>query len=245
MRMMIMRIALCDDENSFLIQYDEFMDKLSSIVPKLEYDEILFGKSLLERYEIGNKPYDIIFLDIEMTDINGIEIAKRIRLFDENVIIVFVTNHTEYVYDSFEVGPFRFLVKPIEFNKFKEVFMVSYEKILKNKRIIFITSERKSIHLSCNEIYYIESQKRLLLVHTANEIYRNYGKLESWIEKLYQNDFIMMHKSYLVNLNHVSEFKSSSVKLINGDIIPISENKHKYVKEEHIKYMLRAYTHVE
>ena len=238
-----MKIAVCDDDKNIISSYDDLLAKISSIIPKLEYDVFFTGESLIAQYAKAHEPYDIIFLDIEMEGMDGIETAKKIRIHDDSVMIVYVTNHTEYVFESFEVSPFRFLVKPVAFEKFREIFLASYTKIQSNKKVIYFTADRKEFRLYCKEIYYIESQKRNLIIHTSSGNYKVYGKLETFVNQLYENDFICVHKSYLVNFNHVIEFNLNSLKIINGENIPISENKHKYAKEEHMKYILRGYTH--
>lgn len=237
-----MKIAFCDDEQLLLSLYDEYINKFSDIIPNLDYDEFQSGTSLIDQYKLAQNPYDIIFLDIEMDGLNGIETAKKLRSVDENVLIIFVTSHTDYVYESFEVTPFRFIVKPVELDKFKEVLMAAYNKIQKDNKFLYFTVNRNIVRLNCNEIYYMESQKRVLLIHTNSSTYKVYGKLAVYEKQLYQNDFISVHKSYLVNLNHVVEIDISSLKMVNGDIVPISENKRKYAKEEHMKFVLRSYT---
>jgi DNA-binding LytR/AlgR family response regulator len=176
-----------------------------------------------------------------MSGLNGVETAKSIRLYDQNVIIIFVTSHNEYVYDSFEVAPFRFLVKPIQFDKFKEVLLAAYNKLKIDNKYLFFNVERSVMRLNCSDIYFLESQKRLLLIHTQKTVHRIYDRLAPYEKLLYKNDFIAVHKSYLVNLNHVVELNSNSVKIVNGDVVPVSANRRKYTKEEHIKYMLRSY----
>jgi DNA-binding LytR/AlgR family response regulator len=236
-----MKIAFCDDDQYFLSEFNKYVGKISSNITNLDFDEFHSGNSLIHQYELSKNPYDIIFLDIEMEGLNGIETAKKIRMYDENVIIIFSTSHSEYVYESFEVMPFRFIVKPVEFDKFKEVLLAAYSKIKKENRFLFFNVERNVIRLNSNDIYYMESQKRILKISTNNSTYKVYGKLATYENQLYQNDFISVHKSYLVNLNHVIEFNVNSLKVANGDVIPISENRRKYSKEEHIKYILRSY----
>jgi DNA-binding LytR/AlgR family response regulator len=194
----------------------------------------------IAEYKKEHNPYDIIFLDIEMDGLDGIETAKKIRVFDENVIIIYVTSHTQYVYDAFEVFPLRFLVKPVEYEKFKEIFLIAYEKLKKSKRMIYLNIDKKTVRINCSEIYYIESDKRILIFHTKDDTIRAYGKLNDYASQLYKNDFIQVHKSYLVNFNHVDKFSPDSLEISDGIIIPISEKNRRYVKEEHMKYIMRS-----
>lgn len=236
-----MRIAFCDDDIIFSSKYDQYISRLSDSLPYLDYDNFEDGESLVLQYEKEDKPYDMIFLDIEMKQLNGLETAQKIRRYDESVLIIYVTNHTEYVYQSFEVSPFRFLVKPIQFEAFREILFACYKKIQDNKNTVYFTVDRKIVRLYCSDIYYIESQKRILIIHTANGDFKTYDKINRLEAELYGNDFIPVHKSYLVNMNHIFEISTESLKLRNGDIIPISENRRRYVKEEHMKFILRGY----
>jgi DNA-binding LytR/AlgR family response regulator len=237
-----MKIAFCDDGQTYLSLYADFMVQIESLVSDVDYEEFISGKLLLEEYnETDARPYDIVFLDIEMDGYNGIEVAKKIRLFDENVIIIFVTSHTNYVYEAFEVSPLRFLVKPVEFKSFKEIFLVAYEKLKKNNSAIFLNISNDTVRLNCGDIYYIESSRKILIFHTNSGEIRAYGKLNDYADRLYQNDFIRVHKSYLVNYNHVKKFSFDALVIINGDIIPISENNRRYAKDESLKFVLRSY----
>lgn len=237
-----MKIAFCDDDKYFLSLYDDLISKIT-IIPGIDSDGFPSGETLLEQYKIDKSPYDVVFLDIEMDKLNGLETAKKIRLYDENVLIIFITSHTEYVYESFEVTPFRFLIKPIDSEKIKDVLLAAYNKITNDRKCIYFNIERSIIRLNINDILYMESDKRILIIHANNQTYKVYDKLSNYQEKLYQNGFISVHKSYLINLNHVVEFNTNTLKVSNGDIIPISENKRKYAKEEHMKFMLRSYIH--
>lgn len=241
-----MKIAFCDDNQFFLFLYEEMIKTFSATISNIEFDEFDSGNALINQYKMAERPYDIIFLDIEMGDLNGIETAKKVREYDENVMIVFVTGHTKYVYESFEVTPFRFLIKPIDFDKLKEVLVAAYNKIKNEDKFLYFTVDRNLIRLACSDIYYLESRKRVLLIHTKSSVYRAYEKLVTYEAPLYQKDFIAIHKSYIINLNHIIEFNVTTLTMVNGDIIPISDFRRKYVKEEHLKYMLRSYkTYVE
>lgn len=236
----MVKIAFCDDNMEFIKNYDSFADKMNEIVP-IKYDNYMSGTEFLENYDKYDT-YDIVFLDIELgNDINGIETAKKLREIDDNVLIVFATSHTKYVYESFDVEPFRFIVKPLNLEKLKKVILAAYEKLQKSNKILCVVSEKTVHHVVINDIYYIESDKRILIFHFKDKIIKSYGKLDDYVQRLYLNDFISVHKSYLVNFNHLADFESESVKLQNGIIIPISRNKRKYAKEEHIKFALRRY----
>ena len=115
-----MRIAICDDNNDYINTIENYIERLKT--PATEWDPYERGENLVFAYTDNNERYDVIFLDMEMKELNGIETANKIRNIDEHVIIVFITSYTEYMKDSFKCSPFRFLVKPVDFNEFQEVF---------------------------------------------------------------------------------------------------------------------------
>ena len=115
-----MNIAICDDNNDYINTLENYIDDLK--VKNLEHDVFYSGEELLNEYKNNEANYDAIFMDMEMGELDGIETANLIRQFDRNVIIVFVTSHKKYMQRSFQCMPFRFLIKPINFSDFEEVF---------------------------------------------------------------------------------------------------------------------------
>lgn len=116
-----MRIAICDDNMNYINIIENYIDKFKKTA--VECDAYISGEELVYAYRENEERYDVIFLDMEMEQLNGIETANHIREFDEHVIIVFVTSHTEYMRDSFKCAPFRFLVKPVDDAEFETVFL--------------------------------------------------------------------------------------------------------------------------
>lgn len=120
----LFKIAVCDDELSEIKKICDFITRFS-FESEIEFivDRYTNGKSLIKAYNAKTEKYDIIFLDVEMPELNGIETAQLIREFpDRNVLIVFITSYPEYMQDSFDVQAFQYLTKPISYHLFKEKF---------------------------------------------------------------------------------------------------------------------------
>lgn len=127
------KIAICDDDVKYINILEKYIYKASE--NNVECNAYQSGENLLNAYKNNAKRYDVVFLDMEMKEIGGIETANLIRELDEHVIIVFVTSHTKYMQESFKCLPFRFLVKPVGYDEFKEVFgdiQKSYQRIKKH-----------------------------------------------------------------------------------------------------------------
>ena len=106
-----MNIAICDDNQQYINQTEEYFSKVGD--KNINHDAFYSGEELVKAYENGFGDYDVIFLDMEMGGLTGIETANIIRKQDKHVIIVFVTSHTKYMQECFECSPFRFLIKPV------------------------------------------------------------------------------------------------------------------------------------
>ena len=122
-----MNIAICDDNKEYINMLEKYI--LDKNAPDITCDAFYSGEELIKTYNIGDGNYDVIFLDMEMNVLNGIETANIIRKSDKHVIIVFVTSHTKYMQYCFECSPFRFLVKPVSDSDFDKVFDDILKKI--------------------------------------------------------------------------------------------------------------------
>lgn len=128
-----MRIAICDDDINCVNLIEEYIKECGNT--DAECDAFPGGEELVRAYRDNAERYDVIFLDMEMIRLNGIETANHIRETDEHVIIVFITSHTEYMRESFQYAPFRFLVKPVDKDESFSVFGDIEKKLYKYKNL--------------------------------------------------------------------------------------------------------------
>lgn len=216
----MIKIAICDDDLIILNQ----TKKLIEDYKKKDFDIYVYksGEELLESKSI----FDIIFLDIDMIGINGIETAKRIRLYDKQVKIIYVTNYTDYTYSAFSVHAFGYLVKPIKEKDLHEQlnealsYMVEYKEYLME----FITNEGL-VRVDLNKIYYFEYESRKVLMRTNDKTYILKEKISDISTKMKEYGFEMPHKSFVVNLYNVKSIKGYDIYMMNGSIVPLSQKK--------------------
>ena len=231
----MLRIAICDDEKNICDYLEKRVtDYLAKIDEDAEISVFYDSAPLLEACKKSND-FDIIFLDIKMKTINGVDCAKLLRENDVNSLIVFVTSSAEYVFSGYEVKAFRYILKTDLVNAFDRIFGECIAELKKNTDKVFplkTTSVVKNIPL--NDILYFESNKRVLIVHTKGEDLSFYGKLDDIEGSLKNDNFIRIHQSFLVNALKIKSVSKTEVALKNGDILPVSKSRATAVKEAYL-----------
>ena len=228
-----MRIAVCDDEELFRIEFKTILDK---VLINAEYDIDTFsgGSSLYEAFI--KEPFDLVFLDIEMPGIDGITLAKRLRALSENVHIVFLTSHIEYALEGYEVNALRYLVKPVDINKLGEVLKYIQDK-KNNSRQIMIKQEGEEIVIDLSDVIYIESMDKNVRIVTSKKEYITRYNISDYEEELKNNGFFRIHRSYLISLSKVKKIVKNDV-VMDGDIsLPVSRSNVKALKEALYSYV--------
>ncbi len=203
----MLSIAICDDD----IRTTGKMEKIDTKNCKTKfcrygYNCILEWKKPSDTVTKG-ECFDIIYLDIEMDNENGISAAKRIRIYDKNVLIIYVTNHENHMKESFEVRPFQFLVKPVNVKQMETCFKAAYEDINSGDFYFRYSYQRINHKVLIKDILYFESNKRKISIVTASETFEFYGKLNE-IEnnlKTCKFSFLRVHQSFLVNYKHIKD----------------------------------------
>lgn len=231
----MIKIAVCDDDINIVAKIeDRLEEKGRENLLKLAIDAFYSGESLQQSYNNGER-YDIIYLDIEMNTINGIQIAKLIREIDKYVIIVYISSHEEYLIQLFEVEPFRFLKKPINFKLFDRYFMEAYRKIVSSGSYFEYDFKRNSIKILYSDIIYFESRGRCIYIVQKDKEDKFIGKLNYIEEKVAgsNNPFLRIHQSYLVNFHYIKKICFSKIELYDGKILLISEERQKIIREKY------------
>lgn len=232
----MVHIALCDDQSTFI---EEFTRQLTACFNRQSVSFSLQpfsdGQSLLDSQE----HYDIIFLDIQMDKLSGLDTAHILRRRGVSSPIIFLTAYKQYVFDAFDVGAFHYLVKPIDPNKLQHTINQLSKQLIGN--FTFKTGETVNT-VPLHEILYIEVMDRKILLHTAKEMHEFYGKLQQ-IEAQVSTDFFRCHRSYLVNLNQVSGFDKTSICLSNKESIPLSKRKYRIFSTAFFAYLRKDHLH--
>lgn len=233
-----MRIAVCDDEK-------DVRELIMAGIRKQYPDEDIVSYSSGEEVIAGAQTIDILFLDIQMPGINGMEAAEKIREKHREIIIIFVTANERYVFRAFDVGAFHYLVKPFSDSKFEEVLNHAVEQYDRSNQTdreeesknILIKSGGIHIKVNLDEVLYAEVFNRKIMLHKRNENIEYYGKL-SELEKCAGSDFFRTHRAYLVHFKYVEKYDMTTVYLEKGTALMAKQNYSEFVKR-YLKYNQR------
>lgn len=233
------KIAVCDDEKNIRAYLVSLIKKQGAECSIVEYTSA-------GEYLADGKEHDLVFLDIEMggsgAELDGMGLARHIRGMDicRQPIIIFVTGYEKYVYDAFDVGAFQYLVKPINEQKFAEVFGRAVGQILseaeqgKKKLVIQYAGEGKAIPL--NDIYYMESRNHNIVLYLKSGNIEYYGKIGDLEEEL-AGQFYRIHRGYLINLFYVEGYDKTEVRMANGDKLLLSRYKYDGFVQAYMDYI--------
>ena len=238
------KIAVCDDEKNIRSYLVSLIKKQGGECGIIEY-------ASADAYLSDGKEYDLVFLDIEMggsgAGMDGMGLARRIRGMEaqKQPIIIFVTGYEKYVYDAFDVGAFQYLIKPVDEQKFAEVFGRASRQILsgqivsdaeqrKKKLVIQYGGEGKAIPL--NDIYYMESRNHNIILYLKNGNMEYYAKIGDLEDEL-AGQFYRIHRGYLINLLHVEGYDRTEVRMANGDKLLLSRYKYDGFVQAYIDYI--------
>ena len=230
----MLEIAVCEDERYAQGILEELLYRLGKKRRiQLEVDVYERGESLLRAIERGER-YDLIYLDIEMEGMNGIETAEKIREEDRITQIIYVTSHDRYALASTRTMPSDFLVKPIEERKFEETFLRVTRWICQKDVYFRFISEKAPCKIPLREIMYFQSDLRQVWIVSETErrgTYRKLGEIEKELEKG-PGKFIRIHRSFLVNYNYIKRFRYDTVELLDGSELPVSRGRREMLQRE-------------
>ena len=232
-----MKIAVCDDNLEYI---NIIENNLYDLTAKIECDAFQSGEELIAAYKNNIERYDVIFLDMEMNRLNGIETANIIREFDEYVIIVFVTSHTEYMRESFKCSPFRFLLKPVDAEELKSVFGDICKKLSKKRNVLNFIENKSPVRLYCNDIIYCECQAHWIYIHTKDEVYKICKSMAEFYNMLDKDILYRVHASFIINFLYVKTIKGDHAQLYHcEEKIPISRSYRKKTLAEYTNFIER------
>lgn len=231
-----MQLIICDDDKLFIQKLKSHL-QLFFRQHHLTLPEIITFTSGEELLSYTGR-IDILFLDIEMPGMNGIYIGNSLKKRNENIIIFVVTSYSEYLDEAMRFHVFRYLSKPLEkqrlFRNLKDALTL-YHSISKS---IALETKDEIQTLPMNDIIFIEAQKRKIIVHTIKKDYESIHSMQYWLETLPESCFIQSHRSFIVNLKHVSNFIHDLIYLGEGQFTAyLTKRKYTEFKNAYLLYL--------
>ena len=236
----MLRICYCEDEPS---QAELLKSKVLSWAEKNEVRAAVDLYTSVEEFlfKTMSFSYDLLFLDIAMKGTNGMELAKKVREKDKDVTLVFVTSDPSFVFDGYEVGAYRYLMKPIGNQKLCEILEYVRTKQNADTSCIMMKVENANQRILLRDVMYIEVQGHYVNIHLSE------GRITtiktSFCDIVKQmnaerESLIQTHRSYAVNLYHIVKIGRTECHLVNGEVIPVSKSAYKPLNDAFIKYNL-------
>ena len=230
-----MNFVICDDDKADAGRLKVLLEKYSkeSGIDSNIY-EYNSGVDLLSNI---NSDIDVIFLDINMDDMDGLTIAKRIREKMEEIPIILVTAFMSYALDGYKVRASRFLLKDDLDNTFAECMDDIMKEIRRKSKIIVLDCVEGEVRIKANDIIMIETSGHKNIICLKEQKYQIYEKLDILTEKLKEYGFLRVHNSYLVNMGHIRSINNYMLTLDDERRLPVPKARYKQVKQEYTLFV--------
>lgn len=228
------RIAVCDDEEVSAAYVGKLvMDWAEKNNVIAETELFSSAEAFLFQYE-EQKKYDILLLDIEMGEMNGVELARVVRAGNREIQIVFITGYMEYIADGYDVEALHYLMKPVKEEKLYEVLTRAAGKLKINEQALLLESRGEMVRVPYYDIRYAEVHRNYITVHAAEEytVKRTLKELEEELD----NSFFRTGRSYLVNLRFIRKITKTEAVLKDGTSVPVSRGMYEPLNRAMIQY---------
>lgn len=230
-----MKIAVCDDDKA---AREHIVSLVKEQIQDAEIMTFATGEEMLK----VQSTFDISFLDVEMREISGMDVANHIRQEEQGntkSIIIFVTGYEKYMNSAFDVSAFHYLLKPIDEEKFRSVFGRALDELYavreRKKRFILVRNSGIQQKVYLKDIYYIESANKKIIIHTKMGILDSYGKMNE-LEQMTGRGFYRCHRCYLVNMEQIVSYNADTIKVVNGDKLILAQKKYSSFIRQYMKY---------
>lgn len=230
----MIRIAIVEDEDFYVSQLTEYLKKYEK-TEKKEFDITVYrdGDGITSKYKAQ---FDIILMDIQMKFINGMTAAEEIRKADSEVIIIFITNMTQYAIRGYEVDALDYILKPVSYIAFSQKLKRAIARVKKRMtKYITIPVKGGVLRLAASDIYYVESEGHNLIYHTKSGDHITAGTMKSAEERLESLGFSRGNKCYLINLEHVTGIQDKCA-IVRGEQLQISRPRMSGFMQDLTKY---------
>lgn len=228
------RIAICDDSQAdadYIAVLVKAWAQTQEI--KILLESFSCAESFLFCYE-DDKNFDILLLDIEMKQMNGVELAKKIRLANREIQIIFITGYNDYIADGYDVEALHYILKPVHREKLEAVLFRAREKLKKNAAALLFSLPDGTVRIPLYEIRFAEVRSNYVTLHAAQEV--TVKMTLHALEKELDDSFFRVGRSYIVNMRYIRKITKTEAVLEGGEIIPLSRGYYEPLNRAFIQY---------
>ena len=229
-----MKIVVCDDNLNIISEIKEMLNEYSAIknVP-LEISTFDNGNAVLE----SNDNYNIAILDVEMPDMNGIALGEELRKRNKQIVLIYLTAHSQYLDSALNLNAARFFEKPIDKDRFFSGIDNAIERIDNTTINFFIRDDKTQVRVTAESIIYIEISHRKTKVVTDDKTYFTTHTLDYFKDRLVSSIFAQPHKSYIINFNFITAYERGEIVLGSQYKIPVSRSKQTEFHKSFVRFM--------
>ena len=232
-----MNIAICDDLISDIHILKKLLFSNNYIKNNGRISEFTSSSELYAN--LKSHTYDVVFLDIDMPEINGIELGQKIHNEYPNTFIIFVTNYSQYALDAFDCYAFHYLLKPLDKRRSNKVIDALVQKFKEKNKYHIIRIKNHTIRIPISDIYFVEYCRRHVIYHLKDKDYETVGRFSDVYEDLKDYGFYQIHQGYIVNMDKIIDFDKYSAILQDGKSVMISVRKRTEVLSAYTNYILK------
>ena len=242
----MIRFAVCDDDLAMTAHIKHMIVELMPSF-KQEFEVLLLssGEEFCDYLNETNEAFDIVFMDIEMKAVTGVEAGRKLRenIANDFTLLIFVSSHRSYYHEIIDLNVFCFIPKPIVVNEFQIRLDKAVKHIMCRQKLppsvdFAIEKNKKVIHVPENSIMYLTSEARRITLHTEAQNYTYYGRLDEEETKLSKNMFRRVHKSHIINFSYVTTITTKHILMSDGRNFSISERYREEIKQAYHRYRM-------
>lgn len=237
----MIKIFICDDNQEFLNHISGKIYKISiNNNLNVEIKKYLNGNNMLFDLEYYSENVDIFFIDILMEGLTGIDVSKKIREYNLDAQIIFISSSKSYVFDALDVMPLHYLIKSeINDDIIERILMKAVKLASKNRmRGIIYKVGRSQKFIKNDNIIFFEINNRVVSINCVDRVEKFYSSMENLESIIDKNEFIRIHRSYIVNITKINCITKKNVVCIDGSNIPIGNKYSENLKEKYSKFIL-------
>lgn len=226
----MLTIGICEDNESDRSLLQDMVSHIMFSVAETRIRLFSTSKALLQSIKAGQFDCNLLLLDIHMPQPNGMELAHELRKQQIDVDIIFVTKSQEHIFEGYTCKAFAYILKPVTMQRLSEELSRYLEELENTSECLNVTVQGETQRIPLTDIYYIESDKRKIILHTKKQTVEFYEKMETMEQILETKGFLRCHQSYMVQKRYVSSFGRSGI-VLNGVSIPVSRKYYDSLKD--------------